>query len=61
MTNNSYDELCKQINNEFKKNNGLKVDLKINLDLKIFFKRINPYLKKKEKLQKISFNYIIKF
>lgn len=34
--------------NEFKKNNGLKVDLKINLDLKIFFKRINPYLKKKE-------------
>jgi acetolactate synthase I/II/III large subunit len=34
--------------NEFKKNNGLKIDLKINLDLKIFFKKIKPYLKKKE-------------
>lgn len=34
--------------NEFKKNNGLKIDLKINLDLKIFFKRINSYLKTKK-------------
>lgn len=33
--------------NEFKKNNGLKIDLKVNLDLKNFFKKINPYLKKK--------------
>ena len=29
-------------NNEFKKMNGLKYDLKINLDLKEFFKKINP-------------------
>ena len=32
-------------NNEFKKNNGLKYDLKINLDLKDFFKVILPKLK----------------
>ena len=31
--------------NEFKKNNGLKIDLKINLDLKVFFKKIIPMIK----------------
>ena len=35
-------------NNEFKKNNGLKYDLKINLDLKDFFKIILPKLKIKK-------------
>ena len=35
-------------NNEFKKNNGLKYDLKINLDLKDFFKVILPKLKIKK-------------
>ncbi|MDC0354205.1 thiamine pyrophosphate-binding protein [Candidatus Pelagibacter sp.] len=34
--------------NEFKKNNGLKIDLKINLDLKVFFKKIIPLLKDKK-------------
>ena len=34
-------------NNELKKNNGLKIDLKINLDLKTFFKKINPRIKSK--------------
>lgn len=43
--------------NEFKKNDGLKVDLKINLDLKIFFKKINPYLRKKEKYSKWTNNF----
>ncbi len=32
-------------NNEFKKINGLKYDLKINLDLKDFFKKITPKLR----------------
>ena len=32
--------------NEFKKNNGIKIDLKINLDLKTFFKKINPLIKR---------------
>lgn len=34
--------------NEFKKNNGLKIDLKINVDLKNFFKKIIPLLKEKK-------------
>ena len=34
--------------NEFKKNNGLKIDLKINIDLKTFFKKIIPLIKKKD-------------
>jgi acetolactate synthase-1/2/3 large subunit len=34
--------------NEFKKNNGLKIDLKINVDLKNFFKRIIPLLRGKK-------------
>ena len=34
--------------NEFKKNNGLKIDLKINLDLKIFLKRAISLIKKKK-------------
>ena len=31
--------------NEFKKTNGLKYDLKINIDLKDFFKKIIPKIK----------------
>lgn len=38
--------------NEFKKNNGLKIDLKINLDLKYFFKKITPLFKKQNNYQK---------
>jgi len=38
--------------NEFKKNNGLKIDLKINLDLKIFFKKIIPLIKDKKDYKK---------
>ena len=34
--------------NEFKKNNGLKIDLKINLDLKIFLKIAISLIKKKK-------------
>ena len=34
--------------NEFKKNNGLKIDLKINLNLKIFLKRAISLIKKKK-------------
>ena len=34
--------------NEFKKNNGLKIDLKINLDLKIFLKRAISLIKRKK-------------
>ena len=33
---------------ELKKNNGLKIDLKINLDLKVFFKKILPLIKTKQ-------------
>ena len=33
---------------EFKKNNGLKIDLKINLDLKVFFQKIMPLIKTKK-------------
>jgi acetolactate synthase-1/2/3 large subunit len=39
-------------NNEFKKNNGLKIDLKINLDLKVFFKKIIPLIKNKKNYEK---------
>jgi len=35
-------------NNEFKKTNGLKYDLKINIDLKDFFKKIIPKIKNKK-------------
>lgn len=35
-------------NNEFQKKNGLKIDLKINLDLKDFFKKIVPKIKHKK-------------
>lgn len=42
-------------NNELKKNNGLKIDLKINLDLKIFFEKINPRIKSKN-----NYNHWIK-
>ena len=38
--------------NEFKKKNGLKVNLKINLDLKIFFKKIIPLIKDKKDYKK---------
>ena len=38
--------------NEFKKNNGLKIDLKINLDLESFFKKINSRLKNKKNYDK---------
>ncbi len=38
--------------NEFKKNNGIKIDLKINLDLKTFFKKINPKIRKKNNYEK---------
>ncbi len=38
--------------NEFKKNNGLNIDLKINTDLRIFFKKILPILKDKRKIYK---------
>jgi len=38
--------------NEFKKNNGLKIDLKINLDLKYFFKKITPLFKKQNNYQR---------
>jgi acetolactate synthase-1/2/3 large subunit len=38
--------------NEFKKNNGLKIDLKINLDLKIFFKKIISLIKDKKDYKK---------
>jgi len=37
---------------EFKKNNGLKIDLKINTDLKNFFKKINPHIKNPKKYDK---------
>ena len=38
--------------NEFKKTNGLKYDLKINLNLKDFFKTINPKIKNKKNYSK---------
>ena len=38
--------------NEFKKNNGLKIDLKINLNLKDFFKKIIPLAKKNNDYKK---------
>ncbi len=38
--------------NEFKKNNGLRYDLKINLDLKEFFRQITPKIKNKKKYDK---------
>ncbi len=37
---------------ELKKNNGLKIDLKINSDLKTFFKKIYPFLKPKKNYDK---------
>jgi acetolactate synthase-1/2/3 large subunit len=43
--------------NEFKKNNGLKIDLKINLDLESFFKKINPRLKNKKNYNKWIDNF----
>jgi acetolactate synthase-1/2/3 large subunit len=38
--------------NEFKKTSGLKYDLKVNLDLKDFFKTINPKIKNKKNYSK---------
>ena len=38
--------------NEFKKQNGLKIDLKINLDLKVFFKTVLPKIKIKKNYDK---------
>lgn len=46
-------------NNEFKKNNGLKYDLKINLDLKDFFKIILPRLKNTKDYSKWINNFKI--
>ena len=43
--------------NEFKKNNGLKYDLKINLNLKDFFKTINPKIKNKKNYSKWISNF----
>ena len=43
--------------NEFKKNNGLKYDLKINLNLKDFFKTINPKIKNKKDYSKWISNF----
>jgi acetolactate synthase-1/2/3 large subunit len=43
--------------NEFTKNNGLKIDLKINMDLKSFFKKINPHLKNKKNYDKWIHNF----
>ena len=43
--------------NEFKKNNGLKYDLKINLNLKDFFKTINPKIKNKKNYSKWIGNF----
>lgn len=43
--------------NEFTKNNGLKIDLKINMDLKSFFKKINPRLKNKKNYDKWIHNF----
>ena len=44
-------------NNEFKKTNGLKYDLKINLNLKDFFKTINPKIKNKKNYSKWISNF----
>ena len=44
-------------NNEFKKTNGLKYDLKINLNLKDFFKTINPKIKNKKNYSKWIGNF----
>ena len=43
--------------NEFKKNNGIKYDLKINLNLKDFFKTINPKIKNKKNYSKWISNF----
>ena len=43
--------------NEFKKTNGLKYDLKINLNLKDFFKTINPKIKNKKNYSKWISNF----
>ena len=43
--------------NEFKKTNGLKYDLKINLNLKDFFKTINPKIKNKKNYSKWIGNF----
>ncbi len=52
--------------NEFTKNNGLKIDLKINMELRSFFKKINSRLKSKknydrwiDKIAKIKKKYPI--
>jgi acetolactate synthase-1/2/3 large subunit len=37
---------------EFKKKNGMKIDLKINFDLKTFFEKILPLIKKKNNYEK---------
>ena len=45
---------------EFKKNNGLKIDLKINMSLVDFFKNLNPVpVNKKNKYQKWIKNFLI--
>jgi acetolactate synthase-1/2/3 large subunit len=44
-------------NYEFKKHNGLKYDLKINIDLKDFFKRIIPKIKSKKNYDKWIKNF----
>ena len=43
--------------NEFKKTNGLKYDLKINLNIKDFFKTINPKIKNKKNYSKWIGNF----
>ena len=43
--------------NEFTKNNGLKIDLKINLDLKEFFKKSLVAVKKKKNYDKWISNF----
>ena len=43
--------------NELKKTNGLKYDLKINLNLKDFFKTINPKIKNKKNYSKWISNF----
>lgn len=43
--------------NEFKKNNGLKIDLKIHMDLKSFFKKINPHLENQKNYERWIDNF----
>ena len=43
--------------NEFLKKNGIKIDLKINTDLRIFFKKIFPKIKKKKSYKKWISNF----